>query len=99
MGYSYVSQSPWGGKCCAYSLADVNVLMRVGQQACARVAGEHLNFVAVAAAAEQEATVGRNAELARMSSCRLVSDAGEQSRVGIYGEDGYAFVAQAIAGV
>ena len=81
----------------ADNLADRDILMCVSQHARLDIAAEYLNLIAVANAAEQVSSVGRDVELARMSACGLIADASEQSRCLVDGEDGDAFVLQAVA--
>ena len=71
--------------------------MGVGEEACVGVSPEDLDFVAVAATAQEVSAVGRNVELAGMHCCGLVADAREQPRLVVDGKDGDALVFQAIA--
>lgn len=51
----------------------MDILMGIGQQARLHVTSEHLDLVAVAAAAQQELAIGRDIELPGMSTCRLIA--------------------------
>lgn len=53
--------------------------MGVGQHSSLAVTTEHLDFVAVAATAEQELSVGCDIELSGMGIRRLIADVGKQS--------------------
>ena len=66
--------------------------MGVCQQTCLAVTPEHLNLVAVAAAAQQELSIGSDIELTGMCVRGLIADAGEQSSSFVNGENSYAFV-------
>lgn len=78
---------------------EVDVLAGVGQLACFGVDGKDLYAVAVAAGAEQEASVGRDGEVARMASCGLVASIFQQPSLGVDAEDGESVAAQTVGGV
>ena len=71
--------------------------MGVGKESCVGIAQEDLDLVAVTTTAQQETTIGRDVELARMGGCGLVADAREQSRLAVDGKDGDALIFQTIA--
>ena len=73
--------------------------MGVGQHSCLAVTTEHLNFVDVAATAEQELSVGCDIELSGMGIRRLIADVGKQSCFVVNGENSDAFGFQSIAGI
>ena len=73
--------------------------MGVCEQSRPVVATEHLNGVAVTAAAQQVTSVWRDVEHAGMDCRGLVADASEQSGLVIHCKDGNAIVFQAIARV
>ena len=73
--------------------------MGVGQHSCLAVTTEHLDFVAIAATAEQELSIGCDIELSGMGIRRLIADAGEQSCLVVNGENSDAFGFQSIAGI
>lgn len=81
----------------ADGVAEGDVLVGVGQESCGHVTAEDLDFVAVAAAAQQITAVGRDVELAGMGCRGLVADAGEQPGPAVDGKDGDALIPQAIA--
>ena len=57
-----------------YCLADRDVFVHIGQQPRLHVTPEHLNLVAVSATTQQILPIGRDVELAGMSSRRLIAD-------------------------
>ena len=73
--------------------------MGVSQQSCLAVTVEHLDFVAVAATAEQELSIGCDIELSGMSTRRLVTNAGEQTSLVVNRENSYALCFQSVAGI
>ena len=77
--------------------ADGNVVAGVGEQSGRLVAAEHLDLVAVAAAAEQEVAVGGDVELSWMGCRGLIADRREQAWQCVDGEDGDALGLQAVA--
>ena len=73
--------------------------MGVIQQSCLAVTVEHLDFVAVAARAEQELSIGCDIELSGMGIRRLIAETGEQTCLVVNGENSDAFGFQSIAGI
>ena len=74
-------------------------LAGVGQQAGRSVAGEHLDFVGVAAGYEQILAVGRQDEIARMDACGLVAGFGQRAVLGVDVENGQPVAFQAVGGI
>ena len=73
--------------------------MGVGKHSCLVVTTEHLDFVTVAATAEQELSIGRDIKLTWMSTRRLVADTSKQSSLIVNGENSDALGLQSIAGI
>ena len=63
------------------------------------VDAENLDDVAVAAGAEQETSIGRDVEIARVDARRLVAYLGQPARFFFNGEDGYSVIDQSVRGV
>ena len=83
----------------AHGLVYVYVLVCVVQQSRPVVTSVHLDDVVVAAGSQQVFPVGGDAEVARMFACRLVACGRQRTFLRVDGEDGYAVVLQAVAGI